>query len=212
MHEGNYENRQKAMPRTIEANQKIKAERREAILSGALELFVKKGFAGTRISDIAKLTRMSNGLVYHYFSSKEEIFTELTNTAFSRMNQACEHLESLPMAPHEKIRYAMAQLVKTIRSNPMACRYHILITQAATIENVPAGAKQVLHANRHKPHKVIAKIISQGQALSTIRKGPALDLAFFFWNTVNGLAIHQAMYGESAQSPDLEPVYRMFFV
>ncbi|WP_022667795.1 TetR/AcrR family transcriptional regulator [Desulfospira joergensenii] len=199
------------MPRSIKANQKIRQERKERILTGALELFVRNGLTGTKISDVARKTEMSNGLVYHYFSSKEEIFIELIRVAMDRMIAACKGLESAPLGPREKIKYAMDELVKTIRSNPSACLYHVLITQAATLDNIPDKAKEAIKANRGKPYEVITRIISQGQKLGTIRQGCAKDLSFFFWNTVNGLAIHQAMYGDSAQSPELEPVYHLFF-
>lgn len=199
------------MARNAEVNQRMKEERRERILSGALELFARNGLAGTKISDIAKHTGMSNGLVYHYFSSKEEIFTELIRVAFERMLEACRWLEASKLEPHEKIRFAMDELVRTIRTNPDACLYHLLIAQAATSDCIPAGAKDIIESSRQKPYEVIAGIISRGQKSGTIRNGRAKDMAFFFWNTINGLAFHQAMYGKCAQSPQLEPIYSMYY-
>ena len=199
------------MPRTSEANEKIKQERRDNILTGALELFVRNGLAGTKIGDIAKKVNMSNGLVYHYFSSKEEIFIELIRDALERMGKACDFLEASPLAPHGKIRFAMKELTRLIRSDPHACLYHVLVTQAAACDNIPEPAREIVDKKRRRPYEAIAGIISQGQNLGTIRQGNPADLAFFFWNTVNGLAIHQAMYGSSAQSPELEPVFHMFF-
>ena len=199
------------MPRSAEANRKIKQERRERILAGALELFVRNGLSGTKISDVARKTKMSNGLVYHYFPSKEDIFITLVEVALDRIINACRFLGSMTLEPHEKIKYAMDELVNIIRSNPHACLYHVLVFQAAASDNIPEPAKKVIQANRKKPYDLIAGIIASGQQQGTIREGCADDLAFFFWNTVNGLAIHQAMYGDSAQSPDIDPIYHMFF-
>jgi TetR/AcrR family transcriptional regulator len=39
---------------------------------------------------------MSQGLFYHYFTSKEEIFVEIVRHAFDRMNTAARELERLP--------------------------------------------------------------------------------------------------------------------
>jgi len=74
------------MPRSEEANMQIKDERQQRILSSALKVFIRKGFAATKISDIAVEAGMSNGLMYHYFQSKEEIYAELVRRAamFSR--------------------------------------------------------------------------------------------------------------------------------
>ena len=54
-----------------------KEERRKAILMTALELFVKRGYYETKITDIAAAVPMSTGLMFHYFESKEELLTEL---------------------------------------------------------------------------------------------------------------------------------------
>ena len=199
------------MPRTAEANEKIKHQRREKIRLGALTLFVRNGLAGTKISDIAKQVNMSNGLIYHYFSAKEAIYEDLIQTAFERKIQACEHLAALKMPPHQKIRHAMDELVKMIRSNPDACLYYSLVTQAGTSGNIPAAAKKLVMTHRKRPHEIIAGIIREGQAQGTIRRGRPEDYAFFFWNTVSGIAIHQAMYGRSALRPSLAPIYHMFF-
>lgn len=200
------------MGRNKEINQAMKEERRERILSGALELFALNGLAATKISDIAKHTGMSNGLVYHYFPSKEEIFIELVTVALERMIEACRYLENMKQPPHSKIRYAINELVRTIRSQPKASLYHLLITQAAASAKIPVEAKEQLNAKRAIPYETIARIISQGQILGTIRQGRAEDLAFFFWNNINGLALHQVMYGKKAQCPPLEPLYHMFLL
>jgi len=199
------------MGRNKAINQVVKEERRERILLGALELFALNGLTGTKISDIAKHTCMSNGLVYHYFPAKEEIFVELIQTALDRMLEACRFLEEMALPPHQKIRYAIDELVKTIRTKPEAGLYHLLITQATAATNVPAAAKEQLTAKRTIPYDTVARIIFQGQQLGTIRSGRAEDLAFFFWNNINGIALHQAMYGKSAQCPSLTPLYHMFF-
>ena len=57
--------------------QEQKEARRQAILMKALELFVTKGYYETKISDIAEEEKMSVGLLFHYFDSKEQLFYEL---------------------------------------------------------------------------------------------------------------------------------------
>lgn len=198
------------MARNSDQNQRVREERRERILTGALELFARNGLAGTKISDIAKHTAMSNGLVYHYFPSKEDIFIELIRTAFERLILACGYLESLTLPPHRKLLHAMDELVHTFRTSPTACLYHMLIAQATAAENIPAGARDILEQNRNIPYATMARVIAQGQEQGTIRPGKPDDLAFFFWVNINGIAQHQAMYGETAQCPDLAPLHRLY--
>jgi AcrR family transcriptional regulator len=48
-------------------------ERRVQILETALEVFASHGFKGTSIKDIAAAAGISQGLMYHYFASKEDL-------------------------------------------------------------------------------------------------------------------------------------------
>ena len=55
------------MPRSEEANVQIKDDRQKQILASALKVFIHKGFAATKMSDIATEAGISYGLMYHYF-------------------------------------------------------------------------------------------------------------------------------------------------
>lgn len=46
------------------------------------QLLLQKGYDGVSISDIQKATGLSRGLLYHYFSSKEQLFVEVTRDYF----------------------------------------------------------------------------------------------------------------------------------
>ena len=52
-------------------------ERREAIVAKAAELYGQRGFLGSSIADLAEACGMSKSLLYHYFSSKEDILFEI---------------------------------------------------------------------------------------------------------------------------------------
>src|SRR6478609_7622757 len=57
------------------------AERRAAIVEAAMEEFVARGFAATRIDDIAKRAGVAKGTIYLHFKDKESMFEELIRTA-----------------------------------------------------------------------------------------------------------------------------------
>ncbi len=47
---------------------------RNAILKAAKTLFIKKGFAGTSISEIANLAKINQSLIYHHFENKHNLW------------------------------------------------------------------------------------------------------------------------------------------
>lgn len=57
------------------------AERREAIVAAGLEEFVARGFAATRLDDVAKRAGVAKGTIYLHFKDKEALFEELIRTA-----------------------------------------------------------------------------------------------------------------------------------
>lgn len=60
-------------------------ERREEIVSCAQKLFIEKGFAETKISDIVKTVGVSQGVFYYYFASKEDIINEIVNAYIKKL-------------------------------------------------------------------------------------------------------------------------------
>jgi len=60
-------------PRTPEENEKIRQNRKIEIINTALKLFAKQGYHKTTISEIAKETGISKGLLYNYFKNKEDL-------------------------------------------------------------------------------------------------------------------------------------------
>jgi AcrR family transcriptional regulator len=58
----------------------VKVETRERLLQSAKELFSKKGYYETKVSDIVEKSGVAQGTFYIYFKSKEEIFLELVKS------------------------------------------------------------------------------------------------------------------------------------
>jgi AcrR family transcriptional regulator len=61
------------MPRTKEQREQIREEKRKIIKETALKLFAEKGFDATSIHEITRNAGISKGLMYNYFSSKEDL-------------------------------------------------------------------------------------------------------------------------------------------
>lgn len=54
-----------------------KRDRRDDIVQASLKLFAEKGFHGTSMRDIARAANITEGLIYHYFASKRDLFTAI---------------------------------------------------------------------------------------------------------------------------------------
>ncbi len=72
------------------AREERKVERREAILAAALEEFSARGFAATRLDDVARRAGVAKGTIYLYFRDKESLFQELVRSMLGPMVGAIE--------------------------------------------------------------------------------------------------------------------------
>lgn len=59
---------------TREPTHQARRDRREDILKASLHLFAERGFHGTSMRDIARAADITEGLIYHYFASKRDLF------------------------------------------------------------------------------------------------------------------------------------------
>ena len=58
-------------------NNKNKDKSKVQILEAAMKVFVKNGYAQTRMKDIAEISGLSKGAIYHHYESKKELFLSL---------------------------------------------------------------------------------------------------------------------------------------
>jgi AcrR family transcriptional regulator len=71
-------------------------ERRNELLDAALELFSKKSYQQTAISDIVKKVGVSQGTFYYYFKTKEEIAHELIDRPLTKIQHILEKFVNDP--------------------------------------------------------------------------------------------------------------------
>jgi AcrR family transcriptional regulator len=84
--------------------EQLREERRQQILEAALTVFGQKGFNAANVSDVAAQAGVSQGTIYWYFESKEELLTQALLFFFENFGQGT--LEALAQCPTatEKLR------------------------------------------------------------------------------------------------------------
>src|SRR5262249_3945319 len=86
------------------------AERRGAIVEAAMEEFIARGFAATRLDDVAKRAGVAKGTIYLHFKDKESMFEELIRTAIVPM---VSRLWATPPQPGASVRDMMEGFART---------------------------------------------------------------------------------------------------
>jgi TetR/AcrR family transcriptional regulator, cholesterol catabolism regulator len=73
------------------------ARTRTRILDAAAQVLSLKGYAGTRLADVAEAAQLQAPAIYYYFSSREDLIAEVMRTGVLRAQQHVkEALDALP--------------------------------------------------------------------------------------------------------------------
>lgn len=102
------------MSEALSKREQMREERRRQILESALAVFSQKGFHASNVSDVAAHAGVSQGTIYWYFSSKEELFDAAIMAYFEGFGAEMEAVLASDGTASEKLRAlagSMDQLV-----------------------------------------------------------------------------------------------------
>ena len=107
-------------------------DKRRVILDAGVRVFARQGFHTCRVSDIADEAGVAYGLVYHYFSSKEQILDTLFLERWDVMLAAIAEADASPRAPRDKLYAIAAFIIDSYRHDPELMKVIIVeVTRAA---------------------------------------------------------------------------------
>jgi AcrR family transcriptional regulator len=165
-----------------------KENRRQAILEAELDLFIRKGYAATKILVIADRSGMSAGLLFHYFESKEKLYEELVRIGASGPRS------SMPLpgeAPTDYFERTAKNIFAAIKNQPAVAKMFVLMNQAMHGEAVSLEVRELLSQTDLVASSV--PLIEAGQTDKTIREGDPHALAVAYWSAVTGVAENIAL-------------------
>jgi len=82
---------------------------RERLLDAAARVLSEKGFAGTRLSDIADIAQVQAPAIYYYYPSREDLIEEVVHTGAAAMHRhLVEALDSMEPSATPSARIAKA--------------------------------------------------------------------------------------------------------
>jgi AcrR family transcriptional regulator len=85
-----------------------KDARPQELLAAAVDLFVERGFAATRLEDVARRAGVSKGTLYLYFANKEELFKAMVReTIVPGIGEAEQDLASFTGSTSDLLRQTM---------------------------------------------------------------------------------------------------------
>lgn len=151
-------------PRSKEQSEQIRTERQAQILDAAWHVFGRKGFHSTKVSDIASQAGVSQGTIYWYFPSKDELFLSLFEQWLERLDATFGQIDAIETTATEKVHlYGQAIARFMLDARPMLPVLVEFWTHAPHNETVCQGFRQLFARYRTDWSRVIGEGIVAGE-------------------------------------------------
>jgi TetR/AcrR family fatty acid metabolism transcriptional regulator len=167
-----------APERPARDRQAASEEKRRLILDAAVRVFARGGYHTSRVSDIAEEAGIAHGLLYHYFSSKEEVLATVFRENWGELLGRLAAVESSD-EPAELLVSGMAKiLLRTWRNDPDLVR--VMVREVARSSHLNDQIEEINAA-----FATIQRVIERGQADGVFRAD--LDPRLASWIFYGGL-------------------------
>ena len=143
-----------------------------------MRVFARSGYHGARVGDIATEAGVAHGLLYHYFSSKEQVLETVFRENFGELLERFRAVETADEPAPAKLEGIAKILLRTWRNNPALVR--VMVREVARSPQLQAQVHEVREA-----FAIVQRVIEQGQADGTFRGDVDAQLAS--WIVYGGL-------------------------
>jgi AcrR family transcriptional regulator len=196
------------MPRTEEANQRIREKQRAKILDAARKIFARKGLAAT-MADVAAEAKVSQGLAYRYFASKEALFQMLVEQAVQSGIAGIQRIPKMPGTPTERLGLLVSMAWEGRRKHP---EIYQLLYQVLDDEATSDEIRELIGRQGQTYQDVLRQLIVEGQATGEVAQGDPDQLVIVFLACLDGLSrlALRAPEWVTKHFPETEIILRLF--
>jgi len=145
----------------------------QAILEAASNLFIKRGYEGTSMQDIAQELGISRPALYYYFKNKEEILVSLTEGLTIAAQQLATQVVEKGKPPREALRELIYQHATLILHRPVQFR---VVDQAEG--SLPEEQRKIAESARRNLLLRFTEVVQRGIDTGCFRQVNAKVSAF----------------------------------
>ncbi len=163
-------------------------QRREQMLRAALEVIVERGYAETRISDVAERTGTSPALVIYYFKTRDQLLTETIR--YSEDSWYAEYLrrtERIPTAAGRLTELVASVCLPGSESEPRS--YWLMWLDLWALAPRSPGAAAIRQKSDERWRTAIRSIVLAGQEAGEFAQVDADDFTITLAAVLDGLAV-----------------------
>ena len=137
-------------------------EKRRLLLDAAVRVFARDGFHTSRVGAVTDEAGVAHGLLYHYFSSKDELLETIFRETWSALLAALREVEESDAPATEQLRLVAAIVLRTWRRDPDLVR--VLVREVTRSPHLGKEIDEIEQA-----FAAIERIVARGQRRGELR-------------------------------------------
>jgi AcrR family transcriptional regulator len=141
---------------------------RRRILAAATVEFARKGLGGARVDEIALRSKSNKRMIYHYFGSKEQLFTAVLESAYLGIRTAEKALPLDELAPETAITRLVEFTWKYYLDHP---EFLTLVNSANLHRAKHLKSSEIIHQTSSQFVGMVKSILDRGVAAGVFRPG-----------------------------------------
>jgi len=122
------------------------ADKRKLILDAAIRVFADHGYHGARVGDIAEDAGVAHGLLYHYFSSKDEVLRTIFVENWGQLIARFRTVEESAEPAAQKLEGMAKILLRTWRNDPALVT--VMVREVARSQHLQAQLERFERRSR----------------------------------------------------------------
>lgn len=144
------------------------------ILEAGFAEFAARGFAATRLDDVARRAGIAKGTIYRYFDDKEALFIAVVRSrVMPAFDDAGAFVDGFRGTTRDLLGLVIRRLYARIVDGDMRVLMRIVIAEAA---NFPVLVDLYHRETVSRGRALVARIVARGLQRGEVRPGPAAEL------------------------------------
>lgn len=168
-----------------------KEVRKFQIIQAALGLFLEHGYYGTKTSQISRRAGISEGLLFHYFPTKEILLEELINIGLEGMRMPTQINAKNGL---DFFYQFTVMLFSQAKGNPLIAKMFVFMGHVVRAEDIPERLRKLAASVDTIAYS--QSRVEAGQKDGSIRKGDVMSLSNMYWCSVHGIMEQYALRPE----------------
>jgi AcrR family transcriptional regulator len=190
-------------PAEVAPDQKPRKRRKEArpaeLIEAGLAEFAARGFAATRLEDVAKRAGVAKGTIYRYFDDKEALFMAAMRSRVGPLfERVAAFIDAFPGTTRELLTMVFGLAHQHIVNSDLRTLMRVVIAEG---QNFPALTEHYYEESVARGRELMGRIVARGLKRGEVRPGAAADLPLILMAPAIMAAIWRMTFDRHAPIP-----------